>query len=478
MLEKSMAKCQQGILRGVSLGDGVSVFRGVPFAQPPVGDLRWRAARKPEIWYGIRPATEFMAMPRQRAFGGAADPRYQSEDCLYLNIWTPATSEDEKHPVYVWFYGGAYQAGDASETTFDGSYLAKKGIVTVTVNYRVGLFGFLCHPDMKNEPARDHGNFGVTDQIASLEWIRDNIAAFGGDPNRVTIGGHSAGSASVNNLMVSPLSRNLIHGAINESGDVFQPERDITFDQAAQDGLRLQEALKCASLDEMRALPTDALMNHEFDAAMANRITCTPVIDGVVIPYAQGDMLLHNDAAQIPIIVGSCADEGSGGGPGYRERVMERLGLPEALYPDESRETVSRLARDYWYGRHLAWARIRSEYGLPTYQYNFARRRNGGMAMHGDEIPYAFGSMNYSTHGQRNPYGPEDYAFMEKLNGYWVNFIYTGDPNGEGLPTWPKKDADPVHMKLDLVCEMEGDYYRPEYEVVCPLVEKWMRSRI
>jgi len=479
MLKENMAVCNYGALLGEEK-DGIRVFKGVPFALPPVGELRWRAAQKPVPWMGVRNALQFMPAPWQKPDHPEKDLKTAcfSEDCLYLNIWTPAESEEESHAVFVWYYGGSYQVGRADDPTFDGTELAKRGIVVVTVNYRVNVFGFLCHPDMKANGPREHGNFGLTDQIAALEWVKENIAAFGGDPNRINIGGQSAGSASVNNLMVSPLSRDLIAGVLDQSGDVFQPERDITFDQAAESGLKLQEVLGCRSLDEMRALPASDILRPDYDAAGQNRIMCTPVIDGYVIPIAQARLLLRNEASQIPIIIGTCEAEGSGGGPGYRRRNIERFGLPEELYPDDSMPVVRALARDYWYSRHLAWIQIRvGEHKLPTWQYNFARDLPPMGAQHGTELPYMFGSMEKAGYGGRESYPEEDYRLSDIMLGYWSNFMKNGDPNGEGLPFWPQKTAEPVHLRLDLETKVEPDYYFPVHETICPKVSQWMRGR-
>ena len=245
MFTNNIVSCGQGALRGKDCG-GITAFLGVPFAKPPVGELRWREPQPPSRWRGVRCAEYHQAAPLQTygGFDNGIETAYLSEDCLYLNIYTPASETDRDYPVYVWFYGGSYQGGRADDPLFCGARLAKSGVIAITVNYRVNIFGFLCHPDMRAEsPYGTGGNFGLLDQIAALAWIRSNITAFGGDPDRITIGGHSAGSASVNNLLCSPMSRGLFARAINESGDVFQPERDITFDTAAELGVRLGELL-------------------------------------------------------------------------------------------------------------------------------------------------------------------------------------------------------------------------------------------
>lgn len=481
MFKDSLAVCEQGALRGVSR-DGVIAFLGVPFAQPPVGDLRWREPQEPHRWYGVRSAEFYAAGPVQ-AFSfapGGGDTAWQSEDCLYLNIWTPASAAGADYPVYVWFYGGAYQGGRADEPSTEGTALAQKGIVIVTVTYRVNLFGFLCHPDMRAEsPYGTGGNFGMLDQIAALRWIQQNIAAFGGDPARVTIGGQSAGSASVNSLLCSPLSRGLFAHAICQSGDVMQPERDISFEEAAGDGVRLGEFFSCNTLEKLRQLPAEKFVRLNYDVMSRElHTTCAPVVDGAVIPYSLGNMLLRNDCMSVPILLGSNTGEGSGGGPGYAERVAGRLGISLELYPAEEPDRSRLLARDYWYARHLAWARIRTEdYGLPLWQYVFARADGEMGAMHGAEIPYTFRNIDRAGMGRRE-YSEEDRAYMEVISGYWINFIKTGDPNGEGLPFWPYKSENSGHMRLDLMSRIEPDFTRMEDEVICPAVYRWLKRRV
>ena len=483
MFKDQIAICKQGALRGIDAG-GVSAFLGVPFAAPPVGDLRWREPQPPESWRGVRPADRFSAGPLQ-SFGFAKDgleTAYLSEDCLYLNIWTPASEAGEAYPVYVWFYGGAYQGGDANSPNIYGAELAKNGIVTVTVNYRVNLFGYLCHPDMKREsPYGTGGNFGTLDQIASLRWVQENIAAFGGDSKRVTIGGQSAGSASVNSMLASPLAKGLFSGAINESGDVLQPERDIPFDVAAENGVKLCEHLGCKTLDELRALPAEAFCRLNFDVMREIHAECTPVIDGVVIPDSQGNLLLRNQCPGVPMLLGCNADEGSGGGPGYVERVLKRLEIDPKEYGELAEPQLTRtVARDYWYARHAAWAKIRGvDYGLPVWNYVFARTDGPMGAQHGAEIAYAFRNIDCGGFGgRRSGNEPADYALMDTLSGYWVNFIRTGDPNGEGLPAWPPKSAAPEkHMRLDAECFMEDDVMCPMDGKCIPAAYAWLRRR-
>ena len=488
MFKNNIVSVKQGALLGKDAGSGVTAFLGVPFAKPPVGSLRWREPQKPDSWRGVRPATQYMAGPIQ-SYGFTDEDGYEtayySEDCLYLNIWTPASSKDEKLPVFVWYYGGSYQGGRADDPSFVGTGLAEKGVITVTVNYRVNVFGFLCHPDMKNESSyKTGGNFGFLDQVEALVWLRENIENFGGDPEQITIGGQSAGSASCNNLMSSPLSIGLFSKAINQSGDVLQPERDITFDDAAKGGVILAEHFGCTSLDELRKIPAEEFVKLNFDVAInVLHVPCTPVIDGVVIPMSQGNTLLRGLGAKIPIMIGSNEDEGSGGGPGYKERILGRFNLSEELYKEDEenpRKATMLLARDYWYARHLGWTKIRSEdLGLPTWQYVYARKDGKMGAMHGAEIPYVFRTLDIAETGKRRlPYEEGDYKLMDIISSYWANFIKTGDPNGEGLPKWDIKTENSGHMRLDLECGMEReDYLHENDKYVCPAVYEWLKKR-
>lgn len=488
MFKNNIVSCKQGALSGRDAGGGITAFLGVPFAKPPVGSLRWHQPHRPDSWRGVRRADQYRAAPIQ-AYGFIDSDGYEtahySEDCLYLNIWTPASSKDDKLPVFVWFYGGSYQGGRADDPSFVGTNLAQNGIIVVTVNYRVNVFGFLCHPDMKKESSyKTGGNFGFLDQVESLTWIRENIENFGGDPEKITIGGQSAGSASCNNLMVSPLSKDLFSKAINQSGDVFQPERDITFDEAAKGGVKLCEHFGCKTLDELRQIPAESFVRLNFDISInLLNIPCTPVIDGVVIPIAQGNILLRNKAAKIPILIGTNEDEGSGGGPGYKQRILSRFNLSEDFYkedPENPRKATMELARDYWYARHLAYAHIRSEdYNLSTWQYVYARKDGDFGAMHGAEIPYVFRTLDACETGKRRlPYEKGDYQLMDIISGYWSNFIKTGNPNGDGLPKWDIRTKDSGYMRIDLKCQMEkNDYLHENDKYLYPRVYEWMKKR-
>ena len=483
-MEYKVVSCREGQLRGRLEGD-MAVFTRVPYAAPPTGDLRWRGPQPAEPWAGIRDALSAPPMPVQMHFPGSRLKDHEmSEDCLYLNIWAPAEPR-EACPILVWFYGGALQGGNADSAVYEGGPCVRDGVILVTVGYRVGVFGFLCHPDMKAEdPDGFVGNFGHRDQLAALKWIHDNIAAFGGDPGRVTVAGQSAGSASCCAMINSPAARGYVTGAICESGDIFQPERDVPLAQAMEDGKKLAEAFGCATLDEFRKIPFPEMYKEGDPMRAKVGQVCAAVIDGAFLPDRQGELMLSGRCAPIPVILGCNLDEGSrfGAPAEYASVVSQRLGISvEHLYDDVENpdRRADALARDYWYGRHLAWAKIRTEQGLDTWQYVFARRLPPMGASHGLEIPYVFGNLNApSDFGPPHQYAPEDQGLSDLMHAYWMNFVKTGDPNGPGLPAWPQKKEGPGHMRFDLTSGMVGDVQRPQDEIVAPATEKWMRARM
>ncbi|MBR6322496.1 MAG: carboxylesterase family protein, partial [Lachnospiraceae bacterium] len=456
---------EYGEVEGFQQGE-VMTFLGVPFAAPPVGRLRLRSPEKPEAWTGVLDCTKPAPMPMQ-----LLPPHHplnshpMGEDCLCLNIWAPVNMT-EKCAVHVWFYGGALQGGCADSPDLDGSAYARDGVVAVTASYRVGVLGFLCHPDMsKEDPEGLCGNFGHRDQIAALRWIQENIEAFGGDPARVTISGQSAGSGSCCTLMNAPAARGLFHRVICHSGDIFQPERDVPLTEAQGWGEALLESFGCRTLDEFREIPAEEL--YKDGDPMMKRVgkLCACVIDPAFLPGSQGELTLKNRCMQVPVIIGTNRDEGSRWrAEEYIPAVTGRLGLPEDLYADRGdlNAQAGALAVDYWYARHLAWAKIRAEYyQLPTWQYVFARRLGPMGAFHGAEIPYTFGNLDrMQGFGHPLDYTVEDTALSKLMHAYWVNFIKNGDPNGEGLPAWPGKEAG-GHMQFDLQSAMHDDVVDP-----------------
>jgi para-nitrobenzyl esterase len=438
----------------------VRVFKGIPFAAPPVGELRWRPPQPSASWSGVRAADKFSANCMQRQAGGGAFPPYggdrtateMSEDCLYLNVYTAAASATARRPVMVWIHGGAYTSGAGA--IYQGEELARKGVVVVTVNYRLGVFGFLAHPELtKESPNHSSGDYAVLDQIAALEWVRKNIAAFGGDPTRVTIFGESAGSWSVNNLVATPLAKGLFQRAIGESGGQFSITR--TLSEAEQAGVKFGEANGATSLNSLRGMPA-AVLNG------ANGFQTSAVVDGWVFPRDVMTIFKNGQQNDVPVMVGSNADEGSiftpatVTGASFRQQTERQYGADaEAvlkLYPftsdREARIAQAAAMRDRTFGWEMrTWARLQTGTGKSkVFLYYFSRvpplpDAEWIGAQHGAEIPYAFNWPN-GRNTANIPWTDVDRRLAEQLSSYWVNFAATGDPNGDNLPVWKPYTAN------------------------------------
>ena len=454
-------KVHEGLIQGTS-EDGLMVYRGIPFAVPPVGEFRWRAPQPAVKWDGIRQATKFAPGPIQ-AWGA---PAGKSEDCLYLNIWSPAKFASDRIPVFVWIYGGGFNGGSTSEPNYSGENLAKKGVVFVSIAYRVGQLGFLAHPELTTEsPNHVSGNYGLLDMIAGLQWIQKNIAAFGGDPNKVTIFGESAGGIAVSMLCASPLAKGLFHGAISESGGSFGPPRPFTYPgenlkrlaDAESAGKAYVDSAKVSSITEMRKLSADRLP--------AIRGLAWPIIDGYVIPDDQYKLYEAGKFNDTPILVGYNSDEGASFSPpktpaDYIAGVKARYGkfaddllkaypVGATIVPKTARD----LARDAAFGWHTwSWARLQSKIGKSkAFYYYFDHHpvfpesspKAGYGSPHGQDVAYVFQHINRTS--------PEatktDDAISEAIATYWTNFAKFGDPNGKGVPDWPAfSNANPVVM--------------------------------
>lgn len=438
-----------GTLAGATdSASGVSSFKGIPFAAPPVGDLRWRAPEPPAKWDGVRQATNFSVTCMQTPYAEGSPYRTQaepmSEDCLYLNVWTAAKAATERRPVMVWIYGGALTRGAASLPGYDGAELARKGVVLVSFNYRLGAFGFFAHPDLTAEsPHHSSGNYGFLDQIAALQWVQRNIAQFGGDPNNVTIFGESAGSWSVNILVASPLAKGLFQRAIGESGANFAPMTKLA--ELEQAGVRTAKSLGADSLTALRAKPAEELL-HASNAASAN-------VDGWLLPSDVYTIFTDGKQNDVPILIGSNADEGTAFTPpnltasGYRAaaaRYGQQTDSFLSLYPAdtdaEARTSQAAAIRDQIFGWEMeAWARLQTRTGKSkTYLYYFSRvpPGRGSQALgayHSAEIPYVFDNLGLSN----RPWEETDRKLAGVMSSYWVNFATTGDPNGNLLPQWP-----------------------------------------
>ena len=456
-------RVEEGLLQGTSEG-GLTVYKGIPFAAPPVGDLRWRAPQPAAKWEGVRPAAKFAPAPMQ-AWPTASG---KSEDCLYLNVWTPAKSPTDRIPVLVWIYGGGFAGGSTSEQTYSGENLARKGVVLVSIAYRVGFLGFLAHPQLSAEnPNHVSGNYGLLDMIAGLTWVQKNIAAFGGDPGKVTIFGESAGGIAVSMLCASPLAKGLFQGAISESGGSFGPPRTTTYPgenmkrlpDAERDGQAYLDSAKVSSIAELRKIAAEKL------PATRGMGMAWPIIDGYVIVDDQYKLYMSGRFNDTPILVGYNSDEGASFSSArtpdeYIASVQKRYGpFADTLlkaYPVGSKtvpKTARDLARDAAFGWHTwTWARLQTKMGKSrAYLYYFDQHpdypegspRAGYGSPHGQDVAYVFQHLNAS-----NPMSVKtDPAISEAMATYWTNFAKYGDPNGAGVPAWPAfSDANPEVM--------------------------------
>lgn len=440
-----------GKIKGYT-SNGISIFKGIPFAAPPTGDLRWKAPQPVIPWTEVRECIK----PPASAMQGKPVPFYCwskeflipeepiSEDCLYLNVWSGAKDSKEKRPVMVWIHGGGFSSGSGTVPLYDGEEMARKGVVFVTINYRLGIFGFFAHPDLSKESDKKvSGNYGILDQIAALNWVKKNIGAFGGDPDNVTIAGQSAGAFSVNMLVVSPMAKGLFHKAIAQSGGMFGKgfSRGQSLKAAEEAGLKFCEKTGSGCVAELRALPAEKLM------AAQGRWGIT--VDNVVIPpvyetFAAGK---QND---VDLISGWNADDGVSFGPGpdagkfkadaksqYGERADEFLALFPANTNEEAQKSQKLVSQLTFGWNNYTWAHMQSKTGKgKAYLYYFKRIPPGEPdygAFHSAEFGYALHTLKFWD----RPFNETDYALENIMSSYWVNFAKTGNPNGKGLPVWP-----------------------------------------
>jgi para-nitrobenzyl esterase len=489
---------RNGVVEGYhDVNQKLSLFLGVPFAKPPVGSLRWKAPQPLDNWKGVKMTKKFGPRPVQSNVFGDMISRSDgiSEDCLYLNVWTPMRYDKKDLPVLVYFYGGGFVAGDASEPRYDGASMAKKGMVVVTVNYRLNIFGFYAHPELSAETSyKGSGNYGLMDQAFALKWVKENIAAFGGDPRRVTIAGESAGSASVFSMMVSPLAKNLIAGAIGESGAALGRSAiaPASMEECEKQGLDFAKKNGAASIAALRAMSTAEIFERYNDA---KRFGFPLAFDGYVFPKVKSltEVFEKGEQAQVPLLVGWNSAESSAAGlmmgkPLTEENYVNRFkqlfptAWEEALkyFPYSNATEMERSATDLasdmfialgtwqWFDRH------RNNSKQPVYRYYYSKLRPpmvdptltpglaGGVvrnsgpkppppigAPHACEIEYAMGNLPLVN---VFAWTEDDYKVSATIQNYFANFIIKGDPNGKGLPPWPAaapKDANPDVMVID-----------------------------
>ena len=445
-------RTDSGLLSGVpGSTDEVRVYKGIPFAAPPVGDLRWHEPRPPSHWDGVRKADAFgpVCMQQQRGPAGGSGPA-PSEDCLYVNVWTAAKSAGERRPVIVWSYGGGFTSGAGSVAAYDGDALARKGVVVVTYNYRLGIFGFLAHPELTKESGHNaSGNYALMDMAAVLRWVQKNISNFGGDPKRVTIDGESAGAILVSAMVASPQGKGLFQRAIGQSGGWMgiNIAKMTTRSQAEENGEKMAKALGASSLAELRAKPADELLKNS-----PGRLG--PIVDGWYVPEDLSITYQNHKQNDVDVLVGSNHDEGTFfTRPGSvnaeqfsgaaKSRFSDQADAYLKLYPAGS-DTVaatSQLAafRDElgWHMRE--WAQIQSERGkAKAYLYYLthvpptAPGQPSRGATHTADLAYMFDNQPPNV-----TWTDIDKKLADTMSSYWVNFAATGNPNGKGLPEWP-----------------------------------------
>lgn len=515
--EGPRVKVAQGVLQGVDVS-GIKIFKGVPYATPPVGNLRWKAPQPLAGWDGVRMADDFGPDPMQEPIFGDMNfgAKRMSEDCLYLNVWTPAKTMQEKLPVLVYFNGGGLMAGSGSEPRYAGFNMARRGIVSITVNYREGIFGFFSHPELSKEASyKGSGNYGYMDQATALQWLKQNVAAFGGDPDRITIVGESAGSVSVSALMVSPMAKGTFAQAIGSSGGIvglLHSEVDkkgnpyLTYSQLPSlkeveaEGVKTMKKIGCRNLKELRAMPAEELMKKAGVRGMSRG-----TVDGLFFTEQPEEVYKQGRQAHVPLLIGGTSKEAGiwsallGGAPTLetvKARITPLFGDATdemlRLYgfkgdADLFKEPGTLLGSDMFIATSTwRWGELhRTTTNCPVYRYQYCHPRPamkqkglvanlaGGTskatdnkptgpvdefvgASHSADIEYAMG--NLSTNNVFD-WNADDYAVSGIFMNFYVNFVKTGNPNGLGLPDWPTangKNPVPV-MKIDVNTRIETD---------------------
>jgi para-nitrobenzyl esterase len=455
---QKIVKIKNGKVEGYE-NQGLRIFKGIPFAAPPVGELRWKAPQPVQNWTGVKKCIDFSASPIQNkpepfmcwSVEFIAKPEPLSEDCLYLNVWTSSKNK-EKQPVLVWIYGGGLNSGSANCDIYDGEEMAKKGVVFVSINYRVGVMGFMAHPELSKESGyNSSGNYGFLDQIAALKWVQKNIASFGGDPNNVTIAGQSAGAFSVNAMIASPLAKGLFHKAIPQSGGLLSTRFSQNLAESEQQGLKFMEKVNCTSITELRKKSADEIQKASNLQGFGRFGT---TMDGYVLPTNIMEHFKNGKHNQVPIMTGWVTGDGSlMGAPKttlddykkealtqYGEKVDEFFNIFPATTDEEAKEAKLKLGLLGFAGMpsHL----LATFTNKPSYLYHFSHVPpdkpnfpNYG-AFHTSEVPYAL----HTLHTWKRDWQQLDKDLENTMASYWVNFAKTGNPNGAGLPEWKTYD--------------------------------------
>jgi len=459
------ARVTGGEVSGVTQGD-ISIFKGIPFAAPPVGDLRWKAPAPVPAWSGVKKADAF-AKACMQAPNTQGNTAPVSEDCLYLNVWTPARRANAKLPVIVWIHGGGYVGGSTSIPLYDGTGFAKKGVIMVALAYRLGVYGFMAHPELSRESGHGSGTYGIQDLVQGLQWVRDNIAAFGGDPGNVTIFGHSAGAGAVSLLAASPVTKGLFHKAIAMSGASFTPLQKSAqgasglsmpaLGFAEQAGSAFLGKLGVKSIAEARALSADTIQ------AATGGTSFRPVADGYIVSKDLVTLYEQHKFNDTPVLLGNVSDETLAfGGPkaiapaDFEKQIRDRFGAQAdavlAAYPHANDAEAARSMRHIGNETSFTWsawtwAREQSKQGkgkVYSYYYDHHAPTAEGSG-HGSDVGFVF-----QTLATRRAPTPEDAHLSDMISSYYVNFATKGDPNGKGLPQWPAfTDRNPQVMVFD-----------------------------
>jgi para-nitrobenzyl esterase len=483
-------KTANGTVNGTLGADGtIRIYRGIPFAAPPVGDLRWREPQPAKDWTGVRDGSEFAyrCMQTQIFPDMVFRDKGINEDCLYLNVWTPKDAGKKELGVFLWFFGGGLAAGAADEPRYDGEALAKKGVIVVECNYRLGVFGFLSHPELSQEsPHHASGNYGLLDQTAALDWVIKNIAAFGGDPKNITIGGESAGSFSVSAQMASPLAIGKFQKALGESGAFFSngssPLRTLPLAASEAAGAKYATSLGANSLADLRAIPADKLLHDTaMETAKKDGYHSSPNIDGYFLTESPSDVFAAGKQANVPLLAGWNRDEvkmmvlfnpkqptaasfADDAKARYGDASAEFLKLYPASTDAEALDSSYALASDnFIIFSTWKWVNMQAETAkAPVYHYIFeevpavkpgstvgpSKIPAGAVgARHAGEIEYVFGTLKWED----LPWTPADFKLSDLMVSYWANFVAKGDPNGAGLPKWPRYDAKDHWQTMHLV---------------------------